>query len=145
MSVDISMLGNRELERKLQKLSNQVQKKVVRPALRKEAKRAKDRVVSNIQTKGLVKTGKMLSAFQGSKIKAASRKNFIRLGIENPTRQALGISPDDKFYYPYAVEFGHPGASPKPFIRPAIDDHKTKSISDIGRDIGSGIEREGRK
>jgi HK97 gp10 family phage protein len=145
MAVDISITGDKELTRKLHSLADKQQKSVVRSALRKEAKKAKDRIVSNIERLDLIDEGVMLQAFKQAKIKSGGNRNMIRIGPENPERSALGIASDDKYYYPYAVEFGHIGAGPKPFIRPAIDQHKSKSIHDIGQDIGKGIERQARK
>jgi len=145
MQVDISMIGDEVLQRRLSNLVGKTQKKIVRQALRKEAKETKKRIVSNIKILGLIDSGTMLQAYQNTKVRSTSKRNFIRLGPENPKRDELGIRANDKYYYPYAVEFGHAGAKAHPFIRPAVDEYKTSSIKSIGRDIGSGIEREGRK
>jgi len=144
--VDIRAFGNKELEKKLGNVVDKTQKKIVRAALRKESTRVKKRIVANIVRLDLIDSGMLLNGYKSAKTKSASSgKNFIRLGVENPTREALGIAPDDPAYYPYAVEFGHVGAEAKPFIRPAIDEHKEKSFKDIGDDIGKGIEREALK
>lgn len=145
-TVDIRAFGNKELEKKLGRLADKAQTKVVKAALRKESTRVKKRIVANIVRLDLIDEGMLLKGYQSAKTKTArSGKNFIRLGVENPTREALGIAPDDPYYYPYAVEFGHVGAEAKPYIRPAIDEHKDKSYKDIGDDIGKGIEREALK
>ncbi len=142
MKVDISVLGQRELEKALGNIVAKTQKTIVRGALRKEAKRARSRVASYITRKGLVRTGRMLAGYQNAKIASASRsRNLIRLGIVDPTRAELGIPANAKHYYPYALEYGKHGKGATPFIRPAIDNHKQKSFSDIGNDIGKGIER----
>jgi HK97 gp10 family phage protein len=140
--VNITVFGDRDLERKLGKLVDRVQKTIVRQAIRKEAKKTKDRIVANIQRIDLIDTGTMVNAFQRSKIKAGSNnRKIIRIGPEWPTRSELGIAPDDKFYYPTAVEYGHPGAPAYPFVRPAVHEHKDRSITAIGNDIRDGIER----
>lgn len=144
-SVDIRVFGNKELDRKLGKIADKTQKTIVRGALRKEAKKTQARIASNIQRLDLIDSGMMLQAFQATKIKSAARKGFIRVGPELPSREALGIDPGDKYYYPYAVEFGHVGADAKPFIRPAVDENKDESLRSIGTDIGKGIERQARK
>lgn len=143
--IDIRMLGDLELDKILKRLPIAAQKKLVRQSLRSEAKEVKARIVQNIFKLNLIKTGVMLAAYQKAKVKSQGNRNLIRLGVENPTRDDLGINPEDKFYYPYAVEFGGGNGPPKPFIRPAINDHKDKSIIDIGRDLGNRIEREARK
>jgi HK97 gp10 family phage protein len=144
--VDIRAFGNLELEKKLGRVVDKAQKTIVKSALRKESNRVKKRIVANIVRMDLNESGTLLAGYQSAKTKIArSGKNFIRLGVENPTREALGIDPKDPYYYPYAVEYGHVGAEAKPFIRPAIDEHKTQSYKDIGDDIGKGIEREALK
>lgn len=144
--VDIRAFGNLELEKKLDRVVDKAQKTIVKSALRKESNRAKKRIVANIVRLDLIDSGMMLAGYQSAKTKVArSGKNFIRLGVENPTREALGIAPDDPYYYPYAVEYGQVGADAYPFIRPAIDEHKDQSYKSIGDDIGKGIEREALK
>lgn len=146
MAIDIRAIGFDHLEKKLHKLVDKTQKKIVSGALRKESTRTKRRIVANIKGQDLIKTGNMLTAFKGAKVKTAKgSRNFIRIGVENPTRDALGIAPDDPYYYPYSVEFGHGSVEPKPFIRPAVDENKTQSLYEIGQDIGKGIEREAMK
>lgn len=141
-SIDIRAFGNKELERQLGKIVDRTQKTIVSGALRKEARRVKKRIVANIVARGLVDTGTMLAAYEGASIRSGGgNRRFIRLGVENPTRAELGIQADDPYYYPYAVEFGHRLAEPKPFIRPAVQDHKAESFRAIGQDIGAGIIR----
>jgi len=143
--VSFNVKGFAELEKKLHNLVLKTQKTIVRSALRKEAVKARDRVADNILTSGLVDSGVMYTAYKQTKIKSANVKGMIRLGPENPTREALGIDAKDKYYYPYAVEFGHIRAPAYPFIRPAIDDHKEQSINSIASDIGAGITKEALK
>lgn len=146
MAIDIRAIGFDHLEKKLHKLADKTQKKIVTAALRKEGTRVKRRIIANIKGKDLIKTGTMLTAFKGAKVKTdRSNSKFIRAGVENPTRAALGIDPKDPYYYPYAVEYGGGQGEPIPFIRPAVDEHKAQSLRDIGQDIGKGIEREAMK
>jgi HK97 gp10 family phage protein len=146
MNVDISILGDKLLEKKLSGLADKGQRKVVRAAMRKAATRARKRIVQNIQREGLAKTGTMMQAFKKTKIKSASNnRNMIRIGPELPTRAALGIDADAKGYYPIALEYGYARRPATPFIRPAIDNHKDEEFKIIGRDIGKGIEREARR
>lgn len=144
--VDISMLGDKELQRKLNRLASPRAKAVVRAALRKGAKRAKQRVIANLSGAPVqVRTGELRAAFANAKIRSERMRGAIRLGVTLPTRAELGIAAGDKFYYPYAVEYGHSGAPAYPFIRPAVDDHEAEEVAAIGRDIGAGIEKEARR
>lgn len=144
-AVDLRILGDKELERAMNKLAAKTQKKVVRGALRKEATQTKKRVVANIGRLNLVDSGVMMGAFSKAKIRSAGKKTLIRIGVVAPERAALGIHASDKYYYPNAVEFGHDLAAPKPFQRPAIDEHRGAAIARIARNIGAGIKKEARK
>lgn len=141
-SIDIRAFGDKELERQLGRIVDRTQKTIVAGALRKEATRVKDRIVRNIVMLGLFKTGNLVRGYSVARIRSAGGgKRFIRVGVENPDRASLDIAADDPYYYPYAVEFGHRGAEPKPFIRPAVDHHKPEAMRRIGQDIGKGIGR----
>lgn len=151
--IDISMIGDKELERKLAKLATPAsQKRAVRPALRKSTKRLKAHVVANLS--GLVvqpDTGRWLRAAIAAKVKAIKRsRGEIGTAFAMPTREALGIAPGDESYYPASVEYGHPApgrehASAKAPIRQAVNSHAREELFRIGRDIGKGIEKEAKK
>jgi len=148
---DFSVLGDRELSRKLRRLDEKIQKKITRQALRKSAKRAKGRIVDNLNsgTPAIV-TGDTAQAFKDAKIKGTTRKGRIRIGVTWPERDALGITPDDPNYYPVALEYGHvagsrPAAPPFPFLRPAIDEHTQSEYGRIAADLRTGIYKEAAK
>lgn len=151
--VDISMLGDKELDRKLAKLATAAsQKRAVRPALRKSTKRLKAHVVANLSGR-VVKpdTGRWLRATIAAKVKAIKRsRGEIGTAFAMPTREELGIEPGYEWYYPFAVEYGHPApgrehASAKAPIRQAVNSHAREELFRIGRDIGKGIEKEAKK
>lgn len=146
LGVDIRVLGVPELERKLRNLAQQVQRKIVRQALRKSAVRTKKRVVDNLSgDKVQVQTGNLRGAFRDAKIRGTTRRGMIRVGIVFPERDKLGIAPDDPYYYPTAVEYGHGNVPAYSYMRTAIDDHKKKEYDQIAKDIGAGIEKEAGK
>lgn len=135
---DISLLGDKALMKKFDKLQRGAQGKIIRPVIRASAKRAKQRVVENLSGAPVqVRTGKTLEAFQKAPIRSAKRdRDEVRIGQVLPDRDLLGISEDDPYYYPMALEYGHRRAPAYPFIRPAIDMHREKEIAQIGREIG---------
>ena len=45
------------------------------------------------------------------------------------------------YFYPAAVEFGHRGAPPHPFVKPAFEQSKRPAASVILRKLRSGVER----
>lgn len=145
-AVDITLLGQKQLERKLELLAAKTQKTIVRRAVRASAKRTLAEIVHNIQSAQLVDSGRLLAAFQKAKVlQAANKRDLIRIGPAWPTRAELGIDPKDKGYYPFSLEFGHPNAAAVPFIRPAVDENRQREIRQIGTEIGAAIEREARK
>jgi len=142
LAVDIKVLGVPELEKELKRLEARVQRTIVRSALRKSAKRVRGYVVENLSNdKVNVRTGRLRQAFQETSIRGSSRRGFIRLGIAFPEREALGIGPFDKYYYPTAVEYGHGEVRAYPYMRPAVDEHRSLEVLLIGRDIGRAIEK----
>lgn len=171
--VDITLIGAPELQAKLQALDLAVQKRIVRAAFRKSARRIKQRIITNISGDPVeVRTGTYLAAWKATKIAAGLQKRGrIRIGIRYPEREDLGIKPADPYYYPYAIEYGHASAgrggrrkdektgrakwrgrtpAPKdvsaiPHVRPAVDGHLTEELAVIKQDIAAGIVREATK
>jgi hypothetical protein len=138
--VDVSFIGDRELERKLRTLAGPMQRKIVRAALRESAKRTLPRVISNLSGEPVgVRTGTLRAAFAAQKVRAGRSRRGIRLGITFPTRDELGIAPDDPYFYPAAVEYGHSGVAARPFLRPAVDNHRSAELSAIGAFISRRI------
>lgn len=144
--VHISFIGDRALQRKLNRLETRTAKKVVSAAFRKSAKRIRRRVVQNLSGNPVqVRRGELRRLFERAKIRGSSRRGRIRIGIVEPDRDELGITSGDPNYWPYAVEYGHGGVPPHPYLRPAVDDHYDQEVAEIGRDIGAGIEREAKR
>jgi len=142
--IDISLLGDEALSKLLARLSGPVQRRVVSKAMRASAKRIQGHVVSNLSGSPVhVRSGDLRAAFSGARVRAGKgKRGVIRLGIEWPTRDKLGIAADDPYFYPTAIEYGHARASAKPFMRPAVDDHESEEHRRIGSEIGAGIESE---
>lgn len=139
---DLSLLGVKGMDRKLRRLEAKVQKSIVRKALRASAKRVRVYVVANLSgVKVNVDTGTLRDAFAKAKIRGTSRRGLIRIGLQYPERDDLGIPADSKYYYPTAVEYGHGDVRAYPYMRPAVDEHDTVERSLIGRDIGNGIKQ----
>jgi len=146
--IDISMIGDVELEKKLAALGDRAtQLKAVRPSLRASAKRLKAEVVANLSGRVVQpKTGRLLAATQAQKVRALPRSRMvISVGFDFPTRIEMGIDADSKWFYPAHVEYGHPRAAPRPFIRSAVDRNRDSEYAAIGKQIGKTIERIARR
>jgi len=143
--IDISLLGDKALTRKLNKLPNRVQKKVVRQSMRKAAKPLLTSIKHAI---GEIRvTGEHTDRLRrGMKIKSVKRSRS-RLGVEiiTPRRQELDIADSDKSYWPANIELGTRNAPPQKFIRDTVDSNRTQTMGIIRREIASGIIREAKK
>ena len=114
-SLDISVLGDKALSRKLKKLPGVAQGKVVRPAMRAAAKEI---VLPAIRAEIHDVTGNLSRNLM---IRAAKSKAFTGVLVMPGTREKMGIPNDDPYYYPSAVEFGHGNVPAHPFLRPGMD------------------------
>ena len=148
-AVDITLLGDKSLERMLAALPRVSQKKAVRPALRACAKRLKADLLANISGPIIeIRTGRYRSAMVAERVHALKRiRGLIGVAFDMPTRVALGISPEDKHYYPFALEYGDSrrGLPPKAPIRRTVDEHKDVELRRIGTAVGKDIEKQARK
>ena len=173
-AVDISMIGDKALERMFKKLPDKMQEKVAKPALRKSAVRLRGHVVSELrrQWPKARKLAAVLASTKPRKYKARSLASMIIYGLPLPGREELRIGAKDKGYYPLHLEYGakehvivpkeaggllrllsgelvsrvdHPGVQAKPYIRPGVDKNKRAEWRLIGKEIGKRIEKEARK
>ncbi len=112
---DVSVTGDKRLQKRFGTLTPKVQGKVLRPALRKTAKVA----LPAIRAAAPRASGAMA---KGLKVRATKQKRRrggrrVGVGIHTPPREKLGISPDDPYYYPAGVELGTEFLSGASFMR----------------------------
>ena len=129
VTVDISVLGDKELSKSLGRLEMKMQKSIVRKALRKAARPVLDSAKSLVP----VMTGKLKDSLRIRTLK--SRRGTVNVIVETGKRSELGISPNDKYFYPVVVEYKH-----KSFMRAAIDARRTDAYEIAKREIRAGIE-----
>ena len=134
--IDIKVLGDKELTRKLKRLEIKAGRKVVRTAIRETMKEI---VLPAAKAKVPVDKGLLR---KGLKVKAAkAKRGSFGSHVVTPTREKLNIDPSERGYYPAVLEYGASGRQipARPFLRPAMDNNKTKVLRQLGRDIGRGI------
>lgn len=166
-AVDISLLGDKELERMLKRLQPKVQKKVVRKATREgaktvanEAKRLapvqgstmmRDKTTGKFagRSKGKGQVGKPGNLKRNIKVRAIPGRDSIGHYARTATRDEMGISGSSKWYYPAHVEFGHTSRGTTvpaiPFMRPAADTKSDAVLHRIQRRIWAGILTEAKR
>jgi len=125
--IDLSLLGDKRLERQLKRLPVIAQRKVVRRAMR-EAARPVQAEAERLAPRG--ETGRMAATI---KIKAAKGKAGLGVVVQTGTREELGIAADDPYYYPFAVEYGHGDVPAHPFMRPAMDNMRPTAMAIVAR------------
>lgn len=166
--IDISVFGDKQLQKDLNAIGIKAGKKVVRSALRKEAK-----VVSNnASAKAPVDTGDLRDSI---KVRASTNKRRGQFGVEVApgTRAELGIDPKDEYYYPAANEFGRNAGTgrravmqrtrrkarqklagkrttnkivpARPFLRPAFDERKDVALKNIMASITAEVTKAWKK
>jgi hypothetical protein len=131
--IDITMFGDKALERKLAKLPPVVQRKVVRKECRESAKRMKPRVVAAVPSK----RGKLKQLVQNFRVRAGKQKRgsvYIGLTLPEERKDAIAI---------FAVEYGSKDGkrAAQPFIRRTVNAHMEAEQRRIGQGIGRGIEK----
>jgi len=127
--IDISMLGEPELQKKLNSIANNLGQKALKKAFRDGAKIIKETAKSIVPSKTgklrryltvrAIKSGRARYIGRGLKVKD------IKVGVQTPKKIKLGIDQDTKWYYPAHLELGHRtksgGWQPAvPFLRNAL-------------------------
>jgi HK97 gp10 family phage protein len=167
-AVDISLLGDRKLERMLKRLQPNVQKKVVRKATREGAKTIAAEAKRNapVQFGGAMRNkqtgrfetsqyqpggqvGKPGELRRGIKVRAIPGLGNIGHYARTGTREEMGISESSKWYYPAHVEFGHTSRGTtvpaNPFLRNAADSKASSVLGRMHRRIWQGVLREAKR
>lgn len=139
MSIEFSLVGDKSLLAQMDMLQGPKAKRVYKKGIAEGTKyvwlktKAKARAVMN---KGYASG--VLSAGLTYKVKS-SKQNGIYGLVMTPTREMLGISANDPYYYPAAVEFGTRNMRPQSFLRSAMEESKEKAIRIVSIITKKGI------
>ena len=133
--------GERRVQRKFRSLERKTAKKLVRQSLRDGGRV----VLAEAKNLAPVATGALRDSI---KLRALKQKGSFGVQVQTGTRSELGIDPGDEYYYPAAVEFGHPApgreqAPAHPFLRPALDNKAVSAFRVIRSSLIARIEAEG--
>jgi HK97 gp10 family phage protein len=132
---DISLLGFGHLLDSFSKLDTAIQGKILRVALRaggnwvlKESKRLCP-----------IRSGKLKRSLKLRAMKR--RRGRVGYRIMTGTREELGISEDDKGYYPAMVELGTRKMPAKSYLRAAVKNTEDVVFSIINDRISKGVQK----
>lgn len=161
--ITVEGLGDKALARALSQLERNPQRTVARRAVKSSAKRMKRKIAAQLTRH--VRTGTYLAAWLQEKVVSMrQRKGVMGYAVFPPPRSALGIAQDDKFYYPWVLEYGGvikkkrkrpdlygPGPPPgtkipaKAPIRKAVNAAQAEEFRLIAKQMKADIEKEWRK
>ena len=135
--VNISVLGDKELSAALSKMPLKVQKKITRQALRTVAKH----VMTDVKASRHILTGKLKASYKVNSI-VRGKRGLFGVVVSSGTRGQLGISPDDRYYYPAVLEYGAPTRSIQEYriVRGAADNNRSFLLAEAARVIRSAVQ-----
>lgn len=136
--IDLSILGDRGLERKINKLENKVAKKLIRDA----AKEAMEPVAVMARVRAPVLDGRLKASIKVITY-SARRGRITGAQVKTGSRFNLRIPANAKYYYPAAHEYGAPkrGIKMRSFLRSSLTDLRSSVIFRLGKLIAKGLEK----
>ena len=126
---DISLLGDKDLQRQFQQLPLVVQRKLLRQSFRAALRP----VLAAARARAPKLTGRMARTVRLRALKR--RRGQLGLMIISGTREALGIPPERRSYYPAHVELGTSQRPAEPYLRPAFDSQREAMVQTLARGI----------
>lgn len=152
--VGIKITGVEELQRKLAALPVKLRGKILRPLVREGANTVKEEAKRRVPVGAY--RARTITLASGKKFKGrkhlrdtikvranpGKKRGAISLVISTGTREELDIHPNEKGYYPAALEYGGLAWQPIPYMRPAYRATRTKVTNTIRAKLLAAIERE---
>lgn len=125
--------GQAELERFFDEAPQRIQRNILRGAARVGAQVLRDAAQENLRRNGSVKSGKLLMGLDvGTRVDGAVVTGYVRTTGEHAFVGPMleyGVRPHTitgkngglLFFGAFAKKVQHPGVTPRPFLRPALD------------------------
>ena len=132
---DAALLNDKALLRELDGLPEKLQTKALRQALRDKGKE----ILQDARGNAREITPRLARSIKLRTLKSKTRGN-IGVAIMTGTREELGISPSDRYYWPAAIELGTKHIRPRVFMRRALAKHKPTTLNDIARFMRARVE-----
>lgn len=133
---DISVLGDKALQKKLDSLGKQAGGKMLQSAMREAMKPVLDaaRAAAPRDTGNLARKIKLSSVRLRGKGKG--------IAVKTPTRAQLGIPKDAKGYYPAHQEYGTRRNPARPYMRPALLNNRARVLEALRAGLWKRLEPE---
>jgi len=130
---DLTIIGDKALERKLNAMDKKVAARNLKDALKESMEPVRDLSRRLAPTdSGLMK--------RSIRIGTRSNRRGIAVFVRTGTRKQLKIPADAKYYYPAAIEYGTRTMPPRPFLRRALARLKNAVINRVGDAIRRKLE-----
>lgn len=145
MKYEITLQGSKELARLLTSLPKAMEEEIVKEACDAGA----EVVLASIQSRTPVRTGKLREKLRIVPARARYR-GLISALVTTPTRAELGVSKDDPYYWPAALEYGHSrkladgrikSTKAFPFMRDGFDAAENQAADTVRRKVEEGVDR----
>lgn len=144
--------GLAELQKFLDTLPAKIEQNIMRSALRAGANVVKDEAKSNVPVKsGLLRDGLKVSTRSRrgvvtASVKAGGKHAYLARWIEYGTAAHKIVPKKAKSLFfggVFAEAVDHPGSSPKPFLRPALDTQSQAALVAVGNAIKKRLTKQG--
>lgn len=144
--------GLADLQAFLDQLPAKMEQNIMRAALRQGANVVREEAKTNVPVKsGLLRDGLKVSTSSRrgvvtAKVKAGGKHVFLARWIEFGTAAHLikpKIAKSLFFFGQFSEGVAHPGAAPKPFMRPALDSQAQAALLAVGEAIKKRLTKQG--
>ena len=149
---EIIVKGLSDLQKQLSTLAPRLQANVMRSALRaganviKEEAKANVPVDSGLLRKGLKVSTRSRRGVVTASVKATGKHSYIARWIEYGTAAHEIVAKNGKsllFNGKFVDKVMHPGTSPKPFLRPALESKSSSAVVAVGLAIKKRLTTQG--
>lgn len=136
LGLDLRLIGNKRLEKKLANLERKIGKKVMRDSAIEAMEPVKDLAKARCPVDtGRLKNSIKVVAYSGDRGRIQSAQ--VRTG----TRKQLRIKANAKYYYPAAIEYGTRKRAARSFLRSALGDLRTSVIKNLSVNVARRLKK----
>jgi hypothetical protein len=163
--IDVSLRGDSEIEQALAGLVPKLEQRVLRQALSRAIRPILQTARANVLA--LRVTGVATEPLaRGLRLVSQSRKGRLRVSIQTPTRRELvaqtirrasrrggqlgfgtrvSSALSSRGYYPAHIELGTKRTPAHPYLRSALEQHRSRTAAQLKTEILQALEREARR
>lgn len=141
LEITVDLFGDRELSRKLKRLPDAVQRRILKSAISKLG----TATAKHVRRRAPVLTGKLKRGIEKKSYRIAKTGRFagaVTTVVRTKPRSYFDIPPSSPWYYPTIVEYGREFASPVHYLAGAAKDVEPQAEQIVGDALRSKAEKE---